>query len=384
MFNSKVRSLTLLLSALAVTTLSCAELFPPPSADHIASLPRQSGWQVHASNPIISLGDLRDKGVWNDPCVLKQDSTYVMYLTSTTGEVFNSPVQPFRAVSSDGIQWTLQPSQPLLDPAGTPYKSLETPSVVFYKNAYHMYYSGIFPEGTVPSMAIGHATSPDGITWTKDPRAPAVLSATGNVSDWNGYLVAEPGAVVYKDRIYLYFTAMGARPGGTPPQKQVVGLATSTDGSRFDKPRIVLEQSDLYPADRGFVGYSTPAAAVHEGNVHIFCDVAYFNKDDDPQWSQVALHHAVSDDGEHGFRQDPAAIVTRQDFAWANGEISGPCVLFDGETIKMWFLGHARAHAFMPEVIATNKTRNFGIAYATTAASRYASEQRPGTQRQGD
>lgn len=32
------------------------------------------------------------------------------------------------------------------------------------------YYSGVYPAGDVPSMAIGHAVSEDGITWVNDKK----------------------------------------------------------------------------------------------------------------------------------------------------------------------------------------------------------------------
>ena len=339
-------------------------------SDAIAALPRQAGWTISAA-PVIKVGDLRDKGVWNDPSVLKTPTGYVMYLSSSSGkEIFKPPVLPYRAVSADGVSWRLEPKTPLLDVKGTPYKSIETPSVVLHRGVYHMYYTGVFPDGQVPTMAIGHATSRDGVTWTKDSR-PAVISATGKVSDWNGFLVAEPGAVVFNDKIYLYFTAMGGRAGGNPPQVQVIALAISEDGTTFDAPRAVFGQTDLYPASKGFVGYSTPAAAVYDGQVHVFCNVAHYNKAADPQWSQAALHHAVSADGVNNFRQDDIPILTRNHMGYPGGEVGGPSVLFEGDTLKMWFLGHAGAKGFMPEVIGTGKTSKFGIYLATTSADRF-------------
>jgi hypothetical protein len=68
-------------------------------------------------------------------------------------------------------------------------------------------------------MAIGHATSPDGIAWTKDPRNP-VLRPSGHRRDFNGLQVAEPGAVVVRDKVYLYFAAVGMRESGNPLQLQ--------------------------------------------------------------------------------------------------------------------------------------------------------------------
>jgi hypothetical protein len=226
-----------------------------------------------------------------------------------------------------------------------------------------MFYTGVFKPGAVPSMAIGHAVSKDGINWVDDRRA--VLEATGKLEDWNGFLVGEPGAVVYKGKIYVYFTAMGARPGGEPPQLQTIGLATTRDGRVFDKPRVVLAQADFYPPSQGFVGYSTPAAAVSEGSVHLFYDVAAFVESGNPQWQQVALHHAVSDDGETNFRQDSGPLLVREDFHWTSGEILGPAALIDGDRVKIWFSGHVSYGELAPLVNRGYRGKEFGVGFAS-------------------
>lgn len=341
----------------------------------MASIAPQDHWQAHDGNPIFRTGDHIDRGLWNDPSVIKEGSEYVMYLTSSVDEPFRPPVLPFRAVSSDGVNWRLDPERPLLQADGTPYVSIETPSVVQHEGVYHMYFSGVHPEGNVPMMEIGHATSPDGINWTHDPDRDAVISSTGDVDDWNGFLVGEPGAVVFNDRIYLYFNSTGGRPSRRPPQLQVVGLATSTDGSQFDTPRPVLEQIDLYPPEDGFTGYSTPMAVVHQGRVHLFYDIAHYEEQREPQWLQVALHHAVSDDGETNFVSDDAPLLTRLSFEWTRGEILAPTVLFEGGTAKMWFAGHGVQQQFVPQLFGSNfkdGRQYFGIGYATADASVYA------------
>jgi hypothetical protein len=213
-------------------------------------------------------------------------------------------------------------------------------------------------------MAIGHATSDDGIHWTKDPNNP-VLRPTGKPSDFNGFQVAEPGAVVRGDEILVYFAAVGLRPGGNPPARRVIALAKARDGSRFGEPKVVLEQSELYPARRGFDGYSTPSAIVHDGRVHLYCDVGYFNKDAEHQWSQVALHHAVSEDGETHWIQDSQPIFTRKSFPWTSLEIRAPAALVDGGVLHLWYAGNAKVSEFLPEVRATGRTAKFGVGHAT-------------------
>ncbi len=313
--------------------------------------PRDTMWTLHSGNPILKAGDLMDKALWNDPSVLKEGNGYVMFMTSSTKEPFKPPVLPFRAVSGNGIDWRLDPPRPLMDPSGTPFVSLETPSVVFFKDRYHMYYSGIHKSGNVPMMEIGHASSPDGITWTKDPKP--VIASSGKPVEWTGFLVGEPGAIVFNDRIYVYFTAMGARPSG--------------DGTNFDKPRVALTQSKLYPPEQGYPGYSTPSAMVDGQTVHLFYDVVHFDNKANPQWRQVALQHAVSTDGGLTFREVGGPMLRRDDGDWsAKGEVHSPAAIIDGNRVMLWFAGHTGYDTLGDMIRRGFKGREFGIGFMTT------------------
>lgn len=367
-----VRMFCAVTAALGLT--ACPETESEPEATGFG-LTSQALWRAGArADPVLAAGRLREQGLWNDPHVLKLGDEYVMYMASSIERPFRPPIVPFRAVSDDGFEWSLSPTAPLLSPRGTPFENIETPSVVLHDGVFHMYYTGVYAEGTVPSMAIGHAVSKDGVHWEDEQRA--VIEATGTVSDWNGYLVAEPGAVVHEDKIYLYFTAMAARPGGDPPQLQTIGLATSDDGYEFDEPRLVLRQSEsLYPATRGFVGYSTPFALVLDSRVHLFYDVAAFVAGGNPEWQQVALHHAVSDDGVTEFREDSLPLLVREDFHFTSGEILAPSALVDDDELRMWFSGHVSYPELLPFVNRGYEGNEFGIGYTSVPLERLRATQ---------
>lgn len=325
-------------------------------------LTSQPAWRANAyPDPVFAAGQQRKQGLWNDPHVLKIGDQYVMYMASSIEQPFQPPIVPFRATSPDGITWTLDPAEPLLSAEGTRFQNLETPSVVRFDDEYHMYYTGVYEEGQVPWMAIGHAVSADGIKWQDKG---TILEATGDVEDWNGFLVAEPGAVVYRGRIYLYFTAIATRPGGKPPQLQTIGLASSEDGYEFDTPRLVLSQSESYPPELGFVGYSTPSALVLNGRIHLFHDVAAFIAGGNPEWRQVALQHAVSDDGKTNFVQDDKPLLVQKDFHFTSGEILGPTALVDGDRVRLWFSGHVTYSELAPFVARGYRGNEFGIGHA--------------------
>ena len=99
--------------------------------------------------------------------------------------------------------------------------------------------------------------------------------------------------------------------------------------------------------------------------MHLFYDVGRFDPDADRKWTQVALHHAVSDDGETGWTQDTEALFTARNFDWTSLEIRSPSPVFRGDVLHLWFAGNARVEEFLPEVKKTGRTRKFGIGRAT-------------------
>ena len=331
--------------------------------DKVERLPKQTGWRA-SPDPIIEAGDFLDKALWNDPHVMKEGGSYVMYMTTSSPQSpFKPPILPYRAVSNDGVSWKLDPEKALLDASGTPFVSLETPSVVKFKGLYHMYYTGVYEPGDSQMFALGHATSRDGLSWKKDPVE--LVKATGNPIDWNGTLVGEPGAVVHNDSILVYFTAVGQLPGQTPSMDQSIGLVTSTNGVLYTKPKQVLRVSDTYPKSDHFCGYSTPMAVAIDGHVHLFHDVVVSSEKLNPSWQQVALGHAVSSDGGVSFVQDSKVIFTRGDFDWTSGEIRSPSVLLENNRVRMWFAGMVPVSEFRPLILRGIKGREFGIGHAT-------------------
>ncbi len=347
---------------LAVTALvACTPPAPAVETPHA-----QAGWTVSSAAPVIAAGSLRAKGLWNDPSVLRDGDGYVMYLTSSVGEPFKPPVLPYRATSPDGAHWRLDEQGPLLAPVA-PYASIETPSVVRFAGRWHMFFTGVYARPDPAPMAMGHAISDDGIHWRID--RPVLIAATGRAGDWNGYLVAEPGAVVVGDKLLVYFSAVGGRASGSPPQMQTIGVVGSTDGVSFSAPEQVLAQGPLYPATQGYAGYSSPAAVVAGGRVHLFYSVARYTKGGDPEWQQVAIQHASSADGLTGFVEDAAPTLTRGSTAWTSGEVLAPAPLVDGDTLKLWFAGHVRNADLGPLIARGVAGPEFGIGLATRSLS---------------
>ncbi|WP_420143095.1 hypothetical protein [Sphingobium sp.] len=339
--------------------LALGGCMPPAPAPDLPSV--MPGWTVSRAAPVIMAGSLRPQALWNDPSPLRMDDGYALYMTSSTDAPFKPPVLPFRAVSRDGKRWALSPAKPLLTATDGPYASIETPSVARFAGRYWMAFTGVYAKPGPSPMAIGMAVSPDGIDWRIANWT--LLQATGGATDWNGYLVGEPGLVVRGDELLLYFSAVGARVRGGPPL-QSIGLIRSRDGQHFTAPQQILTQGPLYPPEQGYAGYSSPAALADGGVVDLFYSVAHVRKGADPEWQQVAIHHARSRDSVR-FIEDPAPLLTRASASWTDGEILAPGPLRDGGQIRLWFGGHVARDRLAPLIRRDFSGPEFGIGIAT-------------------
>jgi len=291
--------------------------------------------EISFANPLMKTGDYLSGSNWNDPHVLHDGTQFVMYASASQN--FDGNVKIYRLVSSNGINWTLSPLTPVLEKstAGWDSSSVETPAVVYYGGQYHMFYTGY--SGTPAETQyyrIGHATSADGIAWTKDESfllGPTDPTGAPNL-DFNQYIVGEPAPVVFDNKIYLYFTAVGANSGvGTT--LQVIGLSRY-NGSTWTAPVSVLEPKQaLYPRAL-YVGYSTPNAVLTGGKIHLYFDVIA------EPWKQVKIHHAVSDDGVGSWTQDSSPLLNKEDFDWTTEEIRSPSALIYNGKLYLYVAGH--------------------------------------------
>ena len=292
----------------------------------------------YAQNPVINYGDEIAGVAWNDPCVLKENGQYIMYLAGAKGGLThpNDTVSIYRWLSNDGYSWTLNPSLPVLkaDP-GTYYGGgIETPTVVFYKGEYHMYNTVYADTNNAFQFKISHATSPDGITWQMD--ANFVLEPSPNYV-WMDAITADPGVMVKEDTLYLFYAASSSLGGSS------IGLVRSVDGINFiDTTLTATLPTDVYQNGNNYVGLSTPSPVMIGDTIYLFTDVAQnvFGSN----WMQVALHQFKSYGDINKWYHDTLSIHTRADFPWTNGNFSAEVravnALLDGNRLRIWYSGH--------------------------------------------
>jgi len=317
---------------------STADPAPGPTLDASKITP---GCFQGGAAPELQIGSGFPNADWNDPHVIKVGAQYWMYASSNLGLFAPpSPVQIYRFTSSDAVSWTLNPAAPVLTVANGQWDQggVETPAVVSFGGKYHMFWTGYpdaWPNLDAFNFRIGHATSTDGISWTKD--ASSLLGPSGMPGHFAEFIVGEPGPVVFNNTLYLYFSAVGV-DAALAASLQVVGVITSTDGIAWSAPALAFKPDQaVYPRGMNWVGYSTPNAVVIAGKVHVFVDVA--NDHGNNTWTQEALHHAHSADGLTGWTQDPAPIRRLTDFAWTQREIRSPHATLDGTTLRLHFAG---------------------------------------------
>jgi formylglycine-generating enzyme required for sulfatase activity/predicted GH43/DUF377 family glycosyl hydrolase len=181
-------------------------------------------WTKNVSNPVLGLGGA---GAFDDQTatvgsVIYDNGTYKMWYSGYDG----SYERIGYATSPDGIAWTKYTSNPVMDhgPSGT-FDSIYAwgPKVIKVGATYHMWYTGHSGEG---SYNIGHATSPDGIAWTKDAANPVL---TNSANGWDLMYITAGSVLYFNGAFHLWYS------GFDGSYVYRIGYAKSADGVTWTK-----------------------------------------------------------------------------------------------------------------------------------------------------
>ena len=315
-------------------------------------------WVQPSGGPVIEIGQQLPFMMWNDPSVIKDGDVYKMWLSGGDLRNLNSiVVKVYGAQSTDGISWQIDP-QPMVSPgtkSAWDSQRIETPSVIKVNGVYHMYYAGSNADAAAAgTSSIGHATSPDGIVWTKDPSNPVVTAQTTITTQWGYGGVGEP-AVVYNPLsgiFYLYYVSMRRKPTNTSIAEIGVLLAESYDGTHFTNvtdgsgQRTCVLTRDVPGAPNGaWFGYSSPGALItKDGLFHLF--VSFLVAPVGPNSAQqVVIDHAKSTDGVN-FKLAESNIESAGEGDWKSHQVRSPSVIEEAGHLKMWFAGETMAPYF--------------------------------------
>ena len=186
-------------------------------------------WTKETGNPILvhePYGEWNEQTVY-EPSVVFDGLIFHMWYTSSDDPLLPGPIFIHHAISSDGLIWSKDTlNNPVLSPGSNGSWDdvwIDSHCIIYVDSIYHMWYAGT-ANGTY--VRIGHATSSNGVTWTKDPDNP-VLNL-GALSSWDYPRVEAPNVVFDGNMYHMWYS------GGNHSDWRI-GYATSQDGSVWAK-----------------------------------------------------------------------------------------------------------------------------------------------------
>ncbi|MBU0846630.1 family 43 glycosylhydrolase, partial [Patescibacteria group bacterium] len=150
---------------------------------------------------------------------------------------YQTEITAFYKLLPDSDKWIWHDDCPILTVgAGGEWDdtSLAGGSVIKVGDTYYLYYSARTALGT--SWAIGVATSPDGVNFTKYAGNPILQNAALDPEE--DIYIWSPIVLYYEGVFYMYYT------GRYTPNKECIRLATSSDGFTFTKQGTMLSPDD--------------------------------------------------------------------------------------------------------------------------------------------
>jgi predicted GH43/DUF377 family glycosyl hydrolase len=286
-------------------------------------------WRPDPSSPILTFDTSLLDGFPNDPAVIKDGNTYVMYYAAVKGDFSDTNfVRIFRATSNDGIDW-VRDSIPRLSPGSEgswDSAKVERPSMIKLPDGtYRLYYAGNNVPDVESGFQIGLATSPDGIAWSTNTGNPVLTPGEPGSFD---ELSIGGARVLLKDGEYWMWYA-----GMSGAEKMSIGLAKSQDGIVWEKKGKVLAL-DVEGEESNEVGVADAHVTWNGTEFEMFYAVLQdYGQLLGPIW------HATSPDGI-GWIKDGSPILRRGDeTSWTGQGIGSPSVLLEGDTYRMWYSG---------------------------------------------
>jgi len=182
-------------------------------------------WTINEASPVLVPGPgWYDEMTVDHASVQIVDGLYHMWYSCTAADGHNRIAH---ATSSDGLDWTKDPANPVLDlgpPGSLDSAELIHPCVLFEDPVLHIWYNGHDDE----VQRILHATSLDGITWSRDA-TPAL--EPGQQGAWDDEQLGMMSVVPYGGFYHMLYTGWGA------DEVIQIGFAASANGLDWIKWR---------------------------------------------------------------------------------------------------------------------------------------------------
>lgn len=199
-------------------------------------------WTKH-TEPVLKTGS---KPEWDNcfiegPCVIKEDGVYKMwyagYDCEPDGQPTDGKVAIGYATSGDGIRWTKWNANPVLKTEAGKWDqaTVQDPHVIRHNGGYHLWYGGTAVEDNY-SQQTGYAYSTNGTDWVKSDRNPVLVR--GLPGTWDANTASFPSVLLVADTLKMWYTGKDVEPlpAWPAPYFWEIGLAQKKAGNtgRFD------------------------------------------------------------------------------------------------------------------------------------------------------
>ncbi len=267
--------------------------------DEVERLYGISRWPITGGAPIFALeGNDNGRGTWPS-IVWDGSSTWVLYYTATV----SGKLAIRRRTSTDGkTSWSAGAT--VLEGTTAEWDSAGLWSPVVWREGagdWRMLYTAKQPD---TDIAVGYATSADGITWTKEATNP-VMSPT---LTWERNSNEVTGVIKISSTYYMWYTTLRTA-SHQPSYDRKIGYATSTDLITWTKAgNPVFGDVDNLSHRQPFLGYyaGSPFRNGASGNYYLLVSVYGANSD----YSRAELWESFEPTFDSAFRRRVATIQT--------------------------------------------------------------------------
>jgi formylglycine-generating enzyme required for sulfatase activity len=167
-----------------------------------------------------------------DPCVVRvgENGFHLYYCDGGRKTADGQQVWEFKnfmATSPDGITWRKEPEPvlPLGPPGSWDSQSHAGPCVLRLEDGFHLWYLGSGPYQGKTAWRAGHATSPDGLKWTRSGLTP--VFDIGPAGDWDGGTLMHFDVAFRDGQFRFWYAAAPTEHGDETKMTIQIGYGTS-------------------------------------------------------------------------------------------------------------------------------------------------------------